>query len=150
MTERPRADMREEANYAERASVPQGPPRYPVSRDTQYRDANWQYLAAPPPKPPQKLGPCSPHTVGQPPVGRQRPVYVPIAAIAVGLMTSGFLTGVRQVGTEDGIDYDTLTPDPSLLYSGWFLLAFLLANATFSSRTDEFPAPRPIYTLETD
>ena len=56
--------------------------------------------------------------------------YVPIAAIAVGLMTSGFLTGVRQVGTEDGIDYDTLTPDPSLLYSGWVLLAFLLANAT--------------------
>ena len=37
--------MREEDNYAERASVPQGPPRYPVSRETRYRDANWQYLA---------------------------------------------------------------------------------------------------------
>ena len=77
-------------------------------------------------------------------------VYVSIAAIAVGLVAAGFLTRVRQVGTEDGIDYDTLTPNPSLLCSGWFLLAFLLANATLSSRTDEFPAPRPIYTLETD
>lgn len=42
-------------------------------------------------------------------------LYVSIAITAVGLMAAGFLTRVRQVGTENGIDYDTLTPDPSLL-----------------------------------
>ncbi|MBT2532403.1 hypothetical protein J7E83_09730 [Arthrobacter sp. ISL-48] len=61
-------------------------------------------------------------------------VYASIAAIALGLMAAGFLTRVRQIGSGNGIDYDILTPDPSLLCSGWFLLAFVLVNASIPLR----------------
>ncbi|MBT2588206.1 hypothetical protein [Arthrobacter sp. ISL-95] len=60
--------------------------------------------------------------------------YVSIAAIAVGLIAAGFIKTVRQIGEMDGIPYDTVTPDPTLVCGGWFLLALLLVNASLPLR----------------
>lgn len=199
--------MREQADDAEAANTLEGPPRYPVSPRTQYVDANWQHIVAPPTTP-QTLAslPRTRHGgTGVAPFGQLAlafamlapswgliqmsltvaydglpsmvglalgslmvpvltilavvvlgvPVrlipwasrrwsgngrlYVAIAVIGLGLMAAGSLVGVRQVGTENGIAYDTFTPEPSLLYSGWFLLAFLLVNASLPIRWTRRP-----------
>lgn len=61
-------------------------------------------------------------------------VYVSVATIAVSLIASGFIKTVRQVGEADGIAYDTVTPDPGLVYGGWLLMALLLVNASLPLR----------------
>ena len=60
--------------------------------------------------------------------------YISIAAIAVGLIAAGFVKTVRQRGEMDGIPYDALTPDATLVCGGWFLLALLLVNASLPLR----------------
>jgi hypothetical protein len=60
--------------------------------------------------------------------------YVSIAAVAVGLVAAGLIKTVRQVGEVDGVSYNALTPDPILVCGGWFLLAFLLVNASLPLR----------------
>ncbi|MFC9770292.1 MULTISPECIES: hypothetical protein [unclassified Pseudarthrobacter] len=60
--------------------------------------------------------------------------YAGLAAIAVGLVVAGFQMKVRQVGSENGIDYNVLIPDLSLLCAGWLLLGFLLVNASLPLR----------------
>ncbi|PRB43931.1 hypothetical protein CQ020_07775 [Arthrobacter sp. MYb23] len=60
--------------------------------------------------------------------------YISIAAISAGLIAAGFVKTVRQFGEMDGIPYDALTPDPTLVCGGWFLLALLLVNASLPLR----------------
>ncbi len=60
--------------------------------------------------------------------------YISIAAVAVGLIAAGFVKTVRQRGEMDGIPYDALTPDPTLVCGGWLLLALLLVNASLPLR----------------
>ncbi|SDT53495.1 hypothetical protein SAMN04489743_3445 [Pseudarthrobacter equi] len=193
--------MRDQAQDAA-AGLPQGPPRYPVSPETHYRDANWQHFIAPPAAPQtlgdlprQRYGSTGLAPLGQlvlalalmapswciiqlsltvdydgllslvglalsglvvaavaivslvvlglpvrliPWVNRRwagnARAYVAVSAIAVGLMTAGCLMRVPHVGGENGIHYSVLTPDPVLLCGGWFLLAFLMVNASLPLR----------------